>query len=601
MSHELRTPLNSTLILAKLLADNRDGNLAADQVRYAQTISSAGNDLLALINDILDLSRIEAGQLELKVEPVSTKALLDSLAQTFRPVAEDRKLAFRLEAAPAAPASLQTDSQRLLQILKNLLSNAFKFTRQGEVAVEVRPAAGGRVAFAVRDTGIGIPKDKLEVIFEAFRQADGSTHRQFGGTGLGLSISRDLAHRLGGEILVDSEPGRGSTFTLTIPARVPAQAAPAGPRPAAPAPSAAAPPPAASPAPPLAAALAPAPGSSAPAAGSSELAPPPIEDDRGDLPPGARTLLVIEDDLRFARIVEDLAHEQSFRCLVAASAAEGLALARRYRPSAVVLDVNLPDASGLSVLEQLKRSGETRHIPVHVFSVADHAERALQLGAVGYAVKPVQTEQLVESLQRLEQRLEQKVRRVLVVEDAPAQREGLVRFLRAEDVEGPGPHGPAGPRGAGAHQLRLPGADLGLPDLSGYQLLEQMAGNPGSPSRRHRLHRPRAVGRGGAAAAQVLALGGDQGGQEPGALLATRSRSSCTGSSRSCPASSGGWCSRRAAARRSSRQAHPPGRGRRAHIFALSSVLEPKGAAVQIARNGREALEHLERGRWTWC
>ncbi|MGC4118671.1 MAG: response regulator [Myxococcales bacterium] len=627
MSHELRTPLNSTLILAKLLSDNREGNLTADQVRYAQTISSAGNDLLALINDILDLSRIEAGRLELKVEPVPVQGVLAALTEIFQPVAVERRLAFRAQTLPGAPAQLTTDPQRLQQILKNLLSNAFKFTRQGEVALEVRATASGRIAFAVRDTGIGIPEDKQAVIFEAFRQADGSAHRQFGGTGLGLSISRDLAHRLGGEVLLESEPGKGSTFTLDVPQTL--QALPPAPSQpslagagggasrdfgglgrsysnsvpgltAAPegsidqvgaAPTGS---PKATNEPPPAVWE----GAGGRAGGGRALPPPPIDDDRARLTPGARTLLVIEDDLRFARIVQDLAHEQKFRCLVAASAAEGIDLARTHRPSAIVLDMNLPDASGLSVLEQLKRSGETRHIPVHVFSVADLSQQALQLGAVGYALKPVPTEKLVEALSALERRLEQKVRRVLVVEDAQAQRESLQALLKAEDVQVVAV--------ATAQQAlkQLKAAtfdclvlDLGLPDMTGYQLLEQMAGNPAvafppvivytgrelSADEELRLRKySRSVVIKGARSPERLL--------DEVTLFLHRVESELPREQRRMV--------------KEARSRESLFEGRRIllaeddvrNIFALSSVLEPKGAQVLVARNGREALEQLERG-----
>lgn len=274
MSHELRTPLNSSLILAKLLADNRDGNLSEEQVKYAQTIQSAGNDLLALISDILDLSKIEAGHMQIQVERVRTDQLVAGLTRTFEPLTAEKSLTFQTRIQPGTPEIIATDSMRLEQVLKNLLSNAVKFTEQGSVTLEVQGVEPGFVAFLVKDTGIGISPDQQEMVFEAFRQADGTSNRKHGGTGLGLSISRELAHLLGGNVRVESEPGKGSIFTLTVPAELVVSAA-AKPEPV------------------------PAPKREPARRNGATQAPLPtatVHDDREQITPVGRTILVVEDD-----------------------------------------------------------------------------------------------------------------------------------------------------------------------------------------------------------------------------------------------------------------------------------------------------------------
>jgi signal transduction histidine kinase/CHASE3 domain sensor protein len=354
MSHELRTPLNSSLILAKLLSDNREGNLSEEQVRFAQTIHSAGNDLLALINDILDLSKIEAGKMDIEVERLELSRLLDTLQQGFTEVAREKGLRFEVVQSPEVPSSIQSDGQRVLQVLRNLLSNAFKFTATGEVSVRVTAAVspqGRRVGFAVRDTGIGIDPSQQQNIFEAFRQADGSTHRKYGGTGLGLSISRDLAHLLGGEVTVESVPGSGSTFTFwlpeTPPAKVEGAAALHAPLPAPEAPWRTV-------APPTVSAPRAAPAGKMALADAVAQAKTFTASDSGRLlAPNARVLLVIDDDIAFAAILRDMAVEQGFEAIVTHTAAEGLAAARSYHISAILLDMHLPDRTGLAVLDEL--------------------------------------------------------------------------------------------------------------------------------------------------------------------------------------------------------------------------------------------------------
>ncbi len=579
MSHELRTPLNSSLILAKLLADNPRGNLTAEQVEYARTIQSAGQDLLALISDILDLSKVEAGRMEVRPEPVRVADVVDALTRTFRPVAADKGLAFAAAVADDAPPVLETDPLRLEQVLKNLLANALKFTERGEVELTVRRAEGG-AAFVVRDTGIGIPAEQQEAVFEAFRQADGSTNRRFGGTGLGLSISRELARLLGGGITVASEPGLGSTFTLTVPERLPAE--PARPPPearTAPAPEVRSrPEPAARPAPVVV------------------PAPRRLPDDRDRLGRDGRVILVVEDDERFAKVLYDLAHELGFRCVIATTAEEGFAAAVQYEPSAVLLDVGLPDSTGLSVLDRLKHEPRTRHVPVHVVSAGDHAHTARALGAAGFLLKPVEREELVATLGGLERRLSRRVRRVLVVEDDPTLLESLERLLGSREVE------TVAARSAAECLERLSSTtfdcmvlDLSLPDASGFALLETLSegdhpfppvivytGRELTPDEEQRLRRY---------SSSIIIKGA----KSPERLLDEVTLFLHQVVSELPP--------EQQRLLESARSRDAALEGRRVlvveddvrNVFALTSLLEPRGAVVQIARNGREALEALDR------
>ncbi len=457
MSHELRTPLNSSLILAKLLSDNASGNLNAEQVKFAESIYSAGNDLLNLINDILDISKVEAGKLELSLEDIALGELVASLKDTFGPTASQKRLHFEVSVARGTPATLLTDRQRVEQILKNLLSNAIKFTESGQVSLAVTQQADGMIAFAVRDSGIGIRPEQQQIIFDAFQQADGTTSRRYGGTGLGLSISRDLSALLGGAITVESQEGRGSCFTLLLPVGGKAQP-PATVRPR---------------------------GAASRAFGAAErnvgeadlaLAPIPAFPDDRHKPLGARLALVIEDDLPFAQILYDLAHELNYDCLVAHGAEDGLLLATRFLPAAILLDMGLPDGSGLSVLQQLKESPRTRHIPVHVVSGTERSDTALQMGAIGYAVKPTTREQLKAVFRKLEDKLAQKVKRVLLVEDDALQRASVTRLIGDEDVE-------ITAVASGNEALALLAStifdcmiiDLQLSDIGGDELLQRMA------------------------------------------------------------------------------------------------------------------------------
>jgi signal transduction histidine kinase/CheY-like chemotaxis protein/CHASE3 domain sensor protein len=578
MSHELRTPLNSSLILAKLLADNPADNLTPEQVNYARTIQSSGNDLLNLINDILDLSKIEAGHVEIAPETLPVSRLANGLRQTFEPIAADKNLQFVVDIAPGCPAELQTDSQRLEQILKNLLSNAFKFTEEGKITLSIERTAGGKVALSVADTGIGIDDEQQQNIFEAFQQADGTISRKYGGTGLGLSISRELVRLLAGSISVKSVPGEGSVFTVTIPVSYdPADVEPRSPRRAPP------PRPAAVPKP------------ESPAAPRRLTAK--VEDDR-DVPADTKhILLVIEDDETFAKILRDLSREMGFHALVAGTAEEALHLAKQYKPSAVVLDVGLPDQSGLSVLDRFKRDVQTRHIPIHIISGLDYIETALSLGAVGYMLKPVKREQLVEVLHKLEAKLSQEMHRVLIVEDDEVQRAAVAKLLTSHDVE-------TVTAGTAAECLKLLQEqtfdcmvlDLSLPDASGYQLLETLSqerayafppvivytGRDLSPDDEQRLRRY----------SKSIII---KGAKSPERLLDEVTLFMHQVVSE-LPAAQQKMI-------RHAQNRDALLEGRRIliveddvrNVYALTNVLEPRGAVIQIARNGREAIQALER------
>jgi signal transduction histidine kinase/DNA-binding response OmpR family regulator len=460
MSHELRTPLNSSLILAKLLSENRSGNLTPDQIRYAKTIESAGNDLLVLINDVLDLSKIEAGHMEVSSGPVKLGQIAQTMRDIFEPMAEEKGLKCTVGVDGSLPDTIQTDPQRLEQILKNLLSNAIKFTDKGEVNLRITRGPRNLVSFRVSDTGIGITSESRKAIFDPFYQAEAGTSRKYGGTGLGLSISRNLARLLGGEIRVASEMGKGSEFTLLVPEvwtgssaesddgrSVFREDSKSG-----------------------------VPSAEEPAIPMDDEGGNEVPDDRDRLSGRGRVILVVEDDKSFAEILYQLAKEMNFECLVATSADEALRLARRYVPNAIVLDVGLPDNSGLIVLERLKAEPGTRHIPVHIVSAADYAHTALSMGAIGYMLKPVQREQLVEAFRKLESKITQTLRRVLLVEDDPVQMEALRELLGSRDVEAVGVRTAADClEQLGKSTFDCMVLDLSLPDASGFALLERLS------------------------------------------------------------------------------------------------------------------------------
>jgi CheY-like chemotaxis protein/signal transduction histidine kinase/HAMP domain-containing protein len=465
MSHELRTPLNSILILGQQLTENPDGNLTPKQVEFARTIHGAGTDLLNLISDILDLSKIESGTVTVDAEEIMMPTLLETVGRPFRHEAENRQLTFEIAIDPNLARSIYTDSKRLQQVLKNLLSNAFKFTAEGGVRLSVSVAAGGWstdhpvlehspmvVAFEVSDTGIGIPLDKQKLIFEAFQQADAGTSRKYGGTGLGLAISRELATLLGGEIHLQSTPGKGSAFTLYLPLKY------SGPT-VAPRISA----------------------SSQYSAQPALTAPTPervieqIADDRLDLQPGDTILLIVEDDPHYARVLVDLAHDKGFKVLVAARGAEALELAKQYQPTAVSLDVFLPDMLGWTVLSQLKHNPLTRHIPVQIITLDEDRQHALARGAFSFVNKPTTTEGVSAALSQIKEYAKPRRKRLLIVEDNEAERTSIKELLDHDDIEII-----TTDTGAGALSTLRENPcdcvvlDLRLPDMSGFEVLDSI-------------------------------------------------------------------------------------------------------------------------------
>jgi HAMP domain-containing protein/CheY-like chemotaxis protein/signal transduction histidine kinase len=476
MSHELRTPLNSILILGQQLAENVGGNLTLKQIEFAKNIHSAGTDLLTLINDILDLSKIESGTVTVEPEEITFGSLRDSVHRTFHHIAEAKTLAFNVDIDPSLPRTFNSDTKRLQQILKNLLSNAFKFTAQGHVSMTVRQVTAGwspdhpilsvqgmAVAFTVSDTGIGIPVEKQKLIFEAFQQADAGTSRKYGGTGLGLAISRELANLLGGEIRLTSRPGEGSTFTLYLPlsyigpAREFAQTSAQQWQ-----------------------------TQQANAAASSLHLPPPalpvlsvakveeaIADDREKIKEGDSTILIVEDDPHYARILLGIARDKGFKGLVAQRGQIALSLAREFRPTAITLDVFLPDMLGWTVLSNLKLDPTTRHIPVQMLSVEEERQHGLSHGAFSYLAKPATTNELEGALDRLKGYLVPHTKRLLVIEDNDRERASIVELLAHDDIEIEGV-------GTGKQALEMLRSrsfdccvvDLRLPDMSGFELLE---------------------------------------------------------------------------------------------------------------------------------
>jgi HAMP domain-containing protein/CheY-like chemotaxis protein/signal transduction histidine kinase len=468
MSHELRTPLNSILILGQQLTENPDGNLSPKQVEFARTIHGAGTDLLNLISDILDLSKIESGTVTVDAEEILMTNLLETVGRPFRHEADNRQLAFNMFIDPNLGRSIVTDSKRLQQVLKNLLSNAFKFTAEGGVSLRVSAAVGGWsaehpilahspavIAFEVSDTGIGIPLDKQKLIFEAFQQADAGTSRKYGGTGLGLAISRELATLLGGEIHLTSAPGKGSTFTLYLPLKY------SGPTVA--------------------------PRTHAPAAHSA-LPPQPvvtqeraieqIPDDRLNLEAGDTILLIVEDDPHYARVLVDLARDKGFKVLVAARGAEALELAKQYQPAAVSLDVFLPDMLGWTVLSQLKHNPLTRHIPVQIITLDEDRQHALARGAFSFVNKPTTTEGVSAALSQIREYARPRRKRLLIVEDNAAEQMSIRELLDHDDIEivttGTGAGALATMRDNPCDCVVL---DLKLPDMSGFEVLDCIRGD----------------------------------------------------------------------------------------------------------------------------
>ena len=585
-------------------------------MRYAETIHASNSDLLVLINDILDLSKVEAGQVTVELEALSIDATLQSLQEMFKPMAAAKHLSLAFDRLPGTPDTFVTDGQRLTQILRNLLSNAVKFTEHGEVALSVAPAENNTLRIDVRDSGIGIAADKLDMIFEAFQQADGSTSRQYGGSGLGLSISREFSRLLGGRITVASESGKGSVFSLWLP--LDAEAALTGGQ------LAQTPPPVfgqiqtqtqAEVFEPALVEMASEPllirtpssssrsaGASAthdlPAGNLSDLPVAPIADDRDNRTRAGRLIVAVEDDPAFAEILRDLTHELDFDFVHASNAASGLALVRDMRPAAVLLDVGLPDRSGLTVLEWLKNDPLTRHIPIHIVSATDHADKALHLGAIGYTLKPTARSTLEAAIRRLEARLQQRLKRVLVIEDDAPMRESIRALLQSDNTEIVA----VATLAAALDYLSKVTfdcvvTDLALPDGTGYDLLERLAGNTAhaalpvivytgrmlSDEEEHRLRRY----------SKSIII---KGAKSPERLLDEVTLFLHSVESSLAP--------EQQRMLRTVRQRDNAFEGRTIllaeddvrNIFALSHVLEPLGAKLQIARNGREALDELENG-----
>jgi HAMP domain-containing protein/CheY-like chemotaxis protein/signal transduction histidine kinase len=482
MSHELRTPLNSMLILSRQLAENNDANLSQKQVQFAETIHSSGGDLLSLINDILDLSKIESGMMGIEVSEVSITEMSAQLERSFHQLAQDKNLGFSIELSENFDPTILSDAQRLQQILLNLLSNAFKFTEQGNVVLQIGPAskterydldalsrADEVVAFSVTDTGIGIPMEKQRIIFEAFQQADGTTNRKFGGTGLGLSISREIARLLGGEIRVNSIPGEGSTFTLYLPRNY----RPAG-------------------------AVIAQNGRRARRGSNGDVtAWVPAEtfaneldatdiravlDDRAEIEEGDRVVMIVEDDADFARILLDRTRAKGFKGLVASTGKTALELAQQYSPVAITLDIRLPDRNGWTVLDRLKHDPRTKHIPVHVISVDDERQRALSLGAFAHVKKPISNDQLTNTFDRIIAFQEGGPRKLLLVEDDDVQRMSLVELIGNGDVTTTAvATGEEALNRVENEKFDCMVLDLKLPDMSGFELIDRLQNSGARP------------------------------------------------------------------------------------------------------------------------
>ncbi len=516
MSHELRTPLNSMLILSQQLAENHDANLTAKQVEFARTIHGGGTDLLTLINDILDLTKIESGTTAVDAEEVSFRDLQDRLERTFRQIAVSKGLGFSIEVDPDLPTSMYTDPTRLQQVLKNLLSNAFKFTAKGNVTLRIAATNRGwssdhpslsktrsAVSFSVTDTGIGIPADKQSIVFEAFQQADMTTSRKYGGTGLGLSISREIAGLLGGEIKLISTPGQGSTFTLYLPLTY--QSSSPGPRqggsdqrtargsltmttgtsgngwqPGREASGWLADPRSVTgtrtPTPPT---------PPAPQGGAATQQIEDMADDRDRIAPEDRVLLIVEDDLSFAEILLSTARERGFKGVVSSRGDMAIALAKRFTPDAITLDIQLPDMDGWRLLDMLKHDASTRHIPVHVISATDHWQRAMEIGAIAHLKKPVTREEITETLDNLKRFVDRDIKNLLVIEDNEAQRNAIIELVGDNDVQTTAVRtGEEALAALRATRFDCVVLDLGLPDMPGFELIQKIkatVGDPGVP------------------------------------------------------------------------------------------------------------------------
>ena len=466
MSHELRTPLNSILLLSRLLAENHAQNLSSEQIEYANVIQSSGNGLLTLIDEILDLSKIEAGKMELEYNDVEIASVTDELQSLFAPIAKDKGIEFSVAMSKGVPGSFETDRLRLEQILRNLVSNALKFTKKGMVQLNI-DKQNGSITFSVKDTGIGIAREKQQTIFEAFQQADGSTRRQFGGTGLGLSISRELAKLLGGEIKLESEEGKGSEFTLVLPKKrghsikrsekeitepldhAPVEIKANGVDPAT-------------------------------EKYISQIIPPPIPDDRGNIGPGDKTILIVEDDTAFARSLLEYTRQKGYKGLIAVRGDEAVGLARHFRPMGILLDLQLPVRSGWDVMDELKSDAATRLIPVHMMSSYQAKTKSLSKGAADFISKPVAFEKLGEVFSKIEEALTRHPKKVLIVEENTKHAQALGYFLQQYGVASE-IRDSVGDGIKALHQKEIDCVilDMGIPAQRSYDTLEEVKKTPG--------------------------------------------------------------------------------------------------------------------------
>lgn len=595
MSHELRTPLNSLLILSESLAGNEEGNLTDKQVEAANVIHGGGKELLTLINDILDLSKVEAGKLDIHFAEVAVDTITGDLQRQFAPVAQQKKLDFKIATAEGVPAVLCTDQQRVGQIIRNLLSNAFKFTHQGSITLRVgRPDQGVRfhtsdlnasnaIGFSVIDTGIGIPHNKQQAIFEAFQQADGSTSRKFGGTGLGLAISREMSKLLGGEIQVTSQEGQGSTFTLYLSLEgASGQSSERHQEPAG----------WTSPAPKQIETVA----SSAVEQPADIIEPEFLPDDRRQLDGATKVVLVIEDDTYFAKALMDSSRGRGYKCLAAGDGRSGVLLAAKYLPTAIILDMGLPDMDGLSVLDQLKHNLDTRHIPVHIVSASDSTSEELEKGAIGHLTKPANTDDIDAVFGKLESVLQADLKSVLVVEDDDLQRDTLVKLIANKGVNITAVStGKEAYERISSQQFGCIILDLGLPDMTGLKLLRDLSNLEGVElppvvvyTAREVTHEENMELRRYTKSIVIKGVGSLDRVLDETALFLHSVTSTLS-----------------AEQKNTIRMLHDPDQvlqGRKVllvdddprNLFALSSILEKVGLEVVMAENGRAALDLLE-------
>nr|NQU90175.1 response regulator [Bacteroidota bacterium] len=477
MSHELRTPLNSLLILSKNLGQNKKGNLTEDQLESVEIIRKSGNDLLNLINEILDLSKIESGKMSINIEKIRFADIANNVQRNFGHMIEEKGLDLIVNVSPDMPDVIETDIIRIEQVIKNLVSNAIKFTTQGSISVDFNPAPSNHryhrtdivpsdfFALSVSDTGIGIPQEKQLVIFEAFQQANGSTSRNYGGTGLGLSISKEIAKIFGGEIQLVSEAGQGSTFTLFLPYKYGSKSIETRRKPS----------------PPIQHQKPAFPGNPLSGIQSQKVVESQIksiDDDRGSLDRDDKVILVVEDDMNFAQVLRVQCHDKGFKFLHAATGESGLVSAEKFLPDAIILDIKLPGMDGIAVLDRIKDNPKIRHIPVHVMSALEETIDVFKKGAIGYLTKPINNDQMDEAFNKLEDMIDRKVKDLLIIEDEDAMRLQIIEIIGHEDVE------PVGAASAG-EALELLNKkkfdcivmDLGLPDMSGFELLKRINEN----------------------------------------------------------------------------------------------------------------------------